>query len=48
VAEVLQDQADGGVGVGAAGDGRDGQDGQVDVLQAPAAVGGASEGAEEG
>jgi hypothetical protein len=48
VAEVFKDQADGGVGVGAAGDGGDGEDGQIDVLQAPGAVGVAVEGAEEG
>jgi hypothetical protein len=48
MAQVLQDQADGGIRVSAAGNGRDGQHGQVDVLQAPAAVGGAGQGAEEG
>jgi hypothetical protein len=48
VAQVLQDEADGGVGVGAAGDRRNGEDRQVDVLQAPAAVGLAGQGAEEG
>jgi hypothetical protein len=48
VAEVFQDEADSGVGVGAAGDGGDGEHGQVDVLQAPAAIGLASQGAEEG
>jgi hypothetical protein len=46
VAEVLQHQPHGGVGVLPGGDGRDGQHGQVDVLQAPAAVGLAGQGAE--
>jgi hypothetical protein len=48
VPEVFQDEADGGVGVAAAGDGRDSQHREVDVFQAPAAIGGAGEGAEEG
>jgi len=48
VPEVFQDQADGGVGVLAAGDGGDGEHGQVDVLEPPKAVGLASQGAEEG
>jgi len=47
VAEILQHQADGRVGVGAAGDRRNREDGQVDVLQAPAAIGLAGERAEE-
>jgi hypothetical protein len=46
--QVFQDEADGGIGVAAAGDGRDGQHGQVHVLQPPAAVGRAGQGAEEG